>query len=55
LPAVVLGLVVLGSSLYTTGALAFGGQTDEERDTRAQELADKLGVEKIKLSRRWMK
>lgn len=46
-----LGLVVVSSALFATGALAFGGPTDEERDNRAQELADKLGVDKDRVAK----
>lgn len=50
IPAIALGAIVLGTSLYATGALAFQGPNDQQRDERAQELADKLGIDKDKVS-----
>jgi len=50
IPAIALGLVVFGTSLYGANALAFGGPSDEDRDSRAQELANKLGVDKDKVA-----
>lgn len=50
IPAIALGAVILGTSLYATGALAFQGPSDQQRDERAQELADKLGIDKDKVS-----
>lgn len=50
IPAIALGLVIFGASLYGASALAFGGPSDEERASRAQELANKLGVDKDKVA-----
>lgn len=49
-PAIALGAIILGTSVYVTGALAFQGPSEERRSEMAQELSDKLGIEKDKVA-----
>ena len=49
-PAIVLGIIGLGGLVYGTNALAFGGPSDDARNARTEQLAQKLGVDQDKVS-----